>query len=206
MTSRLKAVFPDDWQDILQTYMGLLSATGSRFDGEELPLALVEVGVIFGSRLSELALGGFVEIGCGLGIPSLTLAKLGRTGGRAVDVDAKVLARAEGLRQRLGCDLDFQCRDVFADRPELENGQMLIAEKPASYKKNTLEVEYKIANWCKIERHNLAMIPSFLETDTFAAYTERCGEYDRKLRQVGFKVDNRQVYERLPYRWIIALK
>lgn len=31
-------------------------------------------------------------------------------------------------------------------------------------------------------------------------------EYERKLKQVGFKVENKQVYNQLPYRWLIATK
>ena len=36
-----------------------------------------------GERLSHLQPAGFVEIGCGMAIPSLTLVKLGNTGGKA---------------------------------------------------------------------------------------------------------------------------
>jgi len=169
-------------------------------------LALLEVGVRFGERISQLHLNGFVEIGCGMAIPSLTLAKLGHTKGTAIDVDPKILAGAEDLKRRLGCDLEIECRDVFGDRPELRNGDLLIAEKPASYKRNVLEVEYTIANWCKIEGHDLAMIPSYLHEDTPTSHSERCETYKRKLRQVGFKVENRRVHEQLPFRWIIATK
>ena len=88
-------------------------------------------------------LNGFVEIGCGLAIPSLTLARLGHTGGKAIDIDPQVLACAEDLRNRLGCKLEIQCCDIFENRPKLQRGDLLIAEKPTSYKKSILEVEYK---------------------------------------------------------------
>jgi len=206
MGSFLEETFPDDWRDILDAYMDFLASSGAEFSSESLPLALVEVGVRFGRRLSELPLNGFVEIGCGLAIPSLTLAKLGRAGGKAVDVDPALLACAQQLGERLGCRVQYQCRDIFADRPSLQNGELLIAEKPASYKSNTLEVEYNISNWCKIEGHNIAMIPSFLKGDSIPSYSERCAQREKKFRQVGFKVENRQVYEALPYRWLIATK
>ena len=206
MVSRLETIFPDDWQHILNVYKDFIYSTGSQPVNENLLLALLEVGVRFGERLSRLHPDGFVEIGCGLAIPSLTLAKLGHTNGRAVDIDPKILSYAEDLRDHLGCDLEFQCRDVFEDRPELQKGELLIAEKPASYKKNILEVEYNIRNWCVIEGHNLAVIPSFIATDTLISYSLRCEKHEKKLKTVGFKVENRQICEQLPFRWLIATK
>jgi len=149
---------------------------------------------------------GFVEIGCGLAIPSLTLARLGNTGIRAIDIDPKVLAWVQELKRRLECELEIQCRDVFEDRPGLQQGDLLLAEKPASYKTSVLEVEYTIRNWCAIEGHNLALIPSYMGTDTVESYSERCEKYGKKLKQAGFKVENKQIREPLPFRWLIAMK
>jgi len=206
MVSRLEAIFPDDWQSMLNVYKDFIYSTGSQPVTENLLLALLEIGVRFGERLSRLHPDGFVEIGCGLAIPSLTLATSGHTVGRAVDIDPKVLSYAEDMRDRLGCDLEFQCRDVFEDRPKLQKGELLIAEKPASYKKNILEVEYNLRNWCTIEGHNLAVIPSFMDGDDLISYSLRCEKHGKKLRQVGFKVENRQICEQLPFRWLIATK
>jgi len=206
MVSRLEAIFPDDWQSMLNVYKDFIYSTGSQPVTENLLLTLLEIGVRFGERLSRLHPDGFVEIGCGLAIPSLTLATSGHTVGRAVDIDPKVLSYAEDIRDRLGCDLEFQCRDVFEDRPKLQKGELLIAEKPASYKKNILEVEYNLRNWCTIEGHNLAVIPSFMDGDDLISYSLRCEKHGKKLRQVGFKVENRQICEQLPFRWLIATK
>ncbi|HDN65949.1 MAG TPA: class I SAM-dependent methyltransferase [Methanosarcinales archaeon] len=206
MVLRLEAIFPDDWQSMLNVYKDFIYSTGSQPVTENLLLTLLEIGVRFGERLSRLHPDGFVEIGCGLAIPSLTLATSGHTVGRAVDIDPKVLSYAEDIRDRLGCDLEFQCRDVFEDRPKLQKGELLIAEKPASYKKNILEVEYNLRNWCTIEGHNLAVIPSFMDGDDLISYSLRCEKHGKKLRQVGFKVENRQICEQLPFRWLIATK
>lgn len=202
----LKAIFPDDWQYILSVYKGFISSTGSQVANEDLLLILLEIGVKFGQRLSRLKMDGFVEIGCGLAIPSLTLARLGNTGVKAIDIDPKILACAEDLKNRLGCELEIQCSNIFENRPKLQKRELLIAEKPASYKKSILEVEYNIRNWCAIEGHNLALIPSYLGTDTVESYSERCEKYEKKLRQVGFKVENQQVCEQLPFRWLISIK
>jgi len=96
--------------------------------------------------------------------------------------------------------------NVFEDRPKLQKGELLIAEKPASYKKNILEVEYNLRNWCTIEGHNLAVIPSFMDGDDLISYSLRCEKHGKKLRQVGFKVENRQICGQLPFRWLIATK
>lgn len=204
--SRLKTIFPDDWQYILSVYKDFICPPGSGPINEKLPLILLEIGVRFGERLSKVQMNGFVEVGCGLAIPSVTMAKLRCSGGIAIDIDPKIVARAEDIKQHLDCDLEIRCDDIFKNRPKLENGQLLVAEKPASYKKNTLEVEYNISNWCKIEGHNFAIIPSFLSADTLEAYSQRCAKCEKKLRQVGFKVENKQACEELPLRWLIAIK
>lgn len=206
MISRLKVIFPEDWQYILDVYKAFLPSTGSQVANEDLVLTLLEVGVKFGERLSRLYMNRFFEIGCGLAIPSLTLAKLGHTAVTAIDIDPKVLACAEDLKNRLGCELEIQCCDIFENRPKLQRGDLLIAEKPTSYKKSILEVEYNLSNWCKIEGYNFAIIPSYLHTDTVTSYSERCKKYEKKLKQVGFKVENQQVCEQLPFRWLIAIK
>jgi hypothetical protein len=204
--TKLRAIFPDDWKHIMNAYKKFVISSGAESASEKLLSNFVEIGVRFGERLAESEPRGFAEIGCGLAIPSLTLARLGIKGGKAFDVDPKVLSLVEDLAQRLECDLDVECHDVFENRPKLEKGELLVAEKPASYKKNILEVEYNLQNWCKIEGHNFALIPSFLKDDTLDTYAERCGRYETRLRQVGFKVENRQVIAQLPYRWLIATK
>lgn len=204
--TKLRMIFPGDWKHIMNAYKTFVASSGAGSTSERLLFAFVEVGVRFGERLAELEPQGFVEIGCGLAIPSLTLARLGIEGGKAVDVDPKVLSLVGKLTQQLGCNLDVKCSDVFQNRPKLQKGQLLVAEKPASYKKNILEVEYNLSNWCKIEGQNFAIIPSFLKNDTLGSYAERCCRYEKRLRQVGFKVENRQVIAQLPYRWLIATK
>lgn len=206
LISRVKAIFPNDWEYILSVYKDFICPQGSASVNEKLPLILLEIGVRFGERLSKVQMNGFVEVGCGMAIPSLTMAKLGCSGGIAIDIDPKIVARAEDIKEQLGCDLEIRCDDIFTNRPQLEDGQLLIAEKPASYKKNTLEVEYNISNWCKIEGHNFAIIPSFMGTDTLDSYAQRCVKYEKRLRQVGFNVENEQACEELPLRWIIAIK
>jgi len=204
--SRLKAIFGNDWQYILEVYRQAASPPGTEQFEDKLLLILLEIGVKFGERLSNYVTSGFVEIGCGMAIPSLTLAKLGRPDVLAIDIDSEIIAKAEAIKEKVGCDLEIRCADVFKDRPKLREGQMLIAEKPASYKKNALEVEYNISNWCKIEGYNFAIIPMFLTTDTRDSYFERCAKYEKKLRQTGFKVENKQACEELPVRWLIAVK
>ena len=204
--SRLKAIFPDNWQYILEVYHRFICPPGSKPVNEKLPLILLEIGVRFGERLSQYQTNGFVEIGCGLAIPSLTIAKLGFSDVLAIDIDPKVVSKAAAIKEHADCDFEIRCADIFIDRPKLQKDQILIAEKPASYKRNTLEVEYNISNWCKIEGYNFAIIPTFLGTDTPDSYSERCAKYEKKLRQVGFKVENKQACEQLPVRWLIAVK
>jgi len=204
--SRLKAIFGNDWQSILEIYRQAASPPGAEQFKDKLLLLLLEISVRFGEALSNYQTNGYVEIGCGLAIPSLTLAKLGCSEVLAIDIDSKIVAQAEQIKERVGCDLEIRCEDVFKDRPKLQKSAMIIAEKPASYKKNTLEVEYNISNWCKIEGYNFAIIPMFLTTDTRDSYFQRCAKYEKKLRQTGFKVENKQAVDELPVRWLIAEK
>ncbi|TFG90128.1 MAG: hypothetical protein E4H16_02390 [Candidatus Atribacteria bacterium] len=67
-------------------------------------------------------------------------------------------------------------------------------------------MEYNIRNWSAIEGIDLALILSLDQGDTLTTYSQRCEKYEKKFKQVGFKVENRQLYDKLPYRYIIAVK
>jgi len=127
--STLKTIFSDDWQYISHVYKNFLRTIGIQTATENLQFALLEIGVKFGKRLSQLKPNRFVEIGCGLAIPSLTLAKLGKRRVKVIDIDPKVLTYVEDLKNRLGCELEIQCSDVFKNRPKLQKDELLIAEK-----------------------------------------------------------------------------
>jgi 2-polyprenyl-3-methyl-5-hydroxy-6-metoxy-1,4-benzoquinol methylase len=96
--SRLKAIFTDDWQYILEVYHKYICPPGDEPVSEKLLLILLEIGVRFGERLSQYQTNGYVEIGCGLAIPSLTLAKLGRSDILAIDIDPKIITKAEEIK------------------------------------------------------------------------------------------------------------
>ena len=206
MNSRLEQIFSEKWSEILDIYKTFVQSIGCTNVSENLIFSLVEIGVRFGERISKLRMSGFIEIGCGLAIPSLTLSKLGKANGTAIDIDNKPLIYAEEIRKIVKCDLKFQCTDVFEKKPVLQKGELLVAEKPASYKNNILEMEYKIRNHCTIEGFNLALIPSYLGTDTIDSYSDRCAMYANKFKQTGFKVENQQILETLPFRWLIAVR
>jgi hypothetical protein len=204
MEWRIRKIFRHEWKDILKIYKGFVLSNGGGHVMDDVLLYFIEISVRFGERLNELFASGFLEIGCGMGIPSLTLARLGRTNVRAYDVDPKVIICAQQLRKELACDIEIGCLDVFNEKPALGSNDVLIAEKPASYKKNPREVEYSIANRCKVERHDLGMILSFLPDDTISTYDEICNNHYKKLCQAGFKVENERICEKLPFRWLIA--
>ncbi|TFG90127.1 MAG: hypothetical protein E4H16_02385 [Candidatus Atribacteria bacterium] len=117
---RLKAIFPDDWQYIIAEYRDFVLFSGGKPVKDDLILMMIESGVRFGERLAQLNFNKFTEICCGLAIPSLTLAFLGKTGGKAIDIDTKILSFAERIRDRLQCELEFQCCDIFEDRPVIK--------------------------------------------------------------------------------------
>jgi len=205
MISEFKKIFKNEWKDIFKIYKNFSLSAGAQAD-DSLLLAFLEVGVRFGERLFSIPAGKFIEIGCGMAIPSLSLVKLGHKNITAIDIEPKILSYAEAISKAAKCQLDLQCYDIFEKRPKLEYNDMLIAEKPASYKKDPLEVEYKVMNWCKIEGYDFALIPSFLKKDTVGSYSERCEKYQRRTKQVGFKIENKQAFDQLPYRWLIAVK
>ncbi|MCD6116420.1 hypothetical protein J7K93_05360 [bacterium] len=206
INSKLKQIFSEEWSEILDIYKIFVQSIGCTDIADNLLFSLVEIGVRFGERLSKLTVPGFIEIGCGLAIPSLTLSKLGQVNGTAIDIDNKSLIYAEDIRKMVKCDLKFQCADVFEKKPVLQKGEILVAEKPASYKNNILEIEYKIRNYCTIEGFNLALIPSYMGTDTIDSYSDRCAMYEKKFKQTGFEVENQQILEMLPFRWLIAVR
>ena len=203
---RFNFIFKDEYKYVKEIYQEFINTTSAGNINDKILLLLLEIGTRFGERLGELKAKNYIEIGCGLAIPSFTLVKLGHKAVTAIDIDPGVMAFTEKIKIHLQCELNLKCFDIFKTRPEIKKGDLLIAEKPASYKKNTLEVEYNIANWCKIEGYNFALIPSFLKTDNVRSYIERCVKYEKKYKQSGYKVENKQICEELPLRWLIAEK
>lgn len=95
--SRVKAIFTDDWPYILEVYRQFLSHPGAEAMNEIVLLIMLEISVGFGDRVSEYRKTGLVEIGCGLAIPSLTLAESGCPDILAIDIDLRGAPTGLGL-------------------------------------------------------------------------------------------------------------
>ena len=101
--SRLKAIFTN-WPYILEIYRQCVSHPGAEAMTDTVLLIMREIGVGFGDRLSEYRKTGFLDIGCGLAIPSLTLAGLGCPDVLAIEIDPKSVSKKETIKEEVGGD------------------------------------------------------------------------------------------------------
>lgn len=86
------------------------------------------MGVRLGYIVAQRKPKHFIEIGCGLGIHSLTLAKKG-INGEAFDLNLKGPLLGSKLASDLGLNLKYGRRDFYKWDPTLEEGTFIIADQ-----------------------------------------------------------------------------
>lgn len=79
-----------------------------------------------------------------------------------------------------------------------------MAEKPRA-NNELYEMESEIVKIVKKSRENLAIIPTIKKNSKLEDYIKRCKTHEIQFRDIGYKVENRQILYCFPYRWIIAV-
>jgi len=124
-------IFGKDSELLIKKYKDSLHESTKRMlrDIDSFARDYVERGVRLGYVAAKNSPSYFVEIGCGLGIPSLTLAKLGYNG-EAFDFQTKIVNEGNFLSEKLKLSLPYKLIDFYAWDPKLPEGTFLIADKP----------------------------------------------------------------------------
>ena len=170
------------------------------------------IGFILAAQLRKIgkvrgSVPSFVQIGCGLSIPALTLSRLGYSG-IAFDKRSKEVTNAVGLGLRLRTGVRHYDADFHGWMPTVEKGSFLIADKVSDefgYRDTEpAVVKYAIENGCgmavvplvdlrKVGRDNAAKI---------------CSKYIPVMKEAGYNVQCREVYNRMlfPHLMVIGVK
>jgi hypothetical protein len=204
MESKLKKIFSKEWEFILNVYIDYINnQIRQKIDNNKL-LKLLEIGVLFGERLAYYNFNYYIEIGCGFAIPSLTLAKLGQKDVLAFDLDMFILEKAEKIKNKCQLDFKIKCLDFYFNRPDLKKNGIWLAEKPRA-NNDLYEMESETVKIVKKSRESLAIIPTIKKNSKLEDYIKSCKTREIQFRDIGYKVENRQILDCFPYRWIIAV-
>ena len=181
-------IFGNDSEKLIRKFLEYMRPLGEGMsDAEKIRFAknYVEISVLLGALVAYHKPAAFVEIGCGLAIPSLTLVKMGITSGNAFDIEHRVHWGRE-LASDLGLTLECIERDFYQWDADLPKGTFLIADKPGSVKKNDNKMESDIVRLAIKLSLNIALIPYLGKSKHIL---RRCAEYARKLNLSQYRTD-----------------
>lgn len=155
----------------------------------------LELGVNLGHLVSQYLdkkEQRFIEIGCGLAIPSLTLLKLGFSNGEAFDSHTNSIILGQRLNEDLGLNLEYTIQDFFKWKPKFYERPFLIADKPRGSEYDRLgnyHFEQSIVDFAIEKDSNLAIVPCKEEDMEEKTYLERCNSYIEVLESKGYQVN-----------------
>ncbi len=163
----------------------------------------VEMGVRLGYIVYNRHPKNFTEIACGIGIPSLTLSKLGITNGEAFDFMPNWLSLGKRLRRNMNLRIEYVERDFYKWNPNLKPHTFLIADKPHGEKEN-YGMEMDVVKLAIKHNCHLGLVPYIDEHTTEQNYIGRCETYARELILNGYNVETVGLSETLFLRVILA--
>ena len=170
----------------------------------------VERDVRLGHAVAQHNPRYFVEVGCGLAIPSFTLMKMGITSGEAIDRNPEWFQYLEGMKSRLSLDLNVRLEDFYEWNPDLPEGAFIIAEEPWENPNRVKNLEEDILRFVIERGLNLALLPTrnSVERSQKSEYEKRFQGYIDRLGSEGYDVTTVDLsdLEGFDYTTIIAVK
>ena len=91
---------------------------------------LLEADALFGKRIYDGGFSDFLEIGCGLAIPAITVKCLGGGNVGAIDVNLRIMGFALRMSHVAGQNIQLECRDFRYSRFSLAKNTIWFANKP----------------------------------------------------------------------------
>jgi len=198
-----KYVFGDYTEALLDFYIAYFNEIkkANSLDGTpEMDRILVELEIESSVRLGYLVAerkpSFYTEVGCGLGIPSLTLAKLGFDGA-AFDINPNLINFGKRLARELRLFMRYTVVDADYWTPSVPD-TFIIAEKPRHKNDETQDMEKRVLDIAIGGGYSLAMVPYlwdsergdnliFSRTVLYKSVVEKCRLYSSRLEQHGYK-------------------
>ena len=170
----------------------------------------VERDVRLGRAIAQHNPRYFVEVGCGLAIPSFTLMKMGINSGEGIDRNPDWFQYLERMKSKLGLDLNVRLEDFYEWDPDLPEGTFIIAEEPWENQNRVKNLEEDILRFVIERGLNLALLPTrnSVERSQKAEYEKRFQGYIDRLGSEGYDVTTADLsdLEGFDYTVIIATK
>mgnify|MGYP005629849329 CR=1 FL=1 len=221
MGAQTQEVFGRDSGKLVEAYLMTMNQ-GSINIGrmlETLEIVLdesIETNVRLGQLVAQHEPTQYTEIGCGLGIPSLTLEKLGYASDSTFDksrgrVDlGKQLARSLGLHRT-----KYEVKNFRYWYPTMHAGSFLVAHNPAGEGSNG-DLEVDVLELAIARNYNLALVPRPNLDESLRELSPRCRaessllkreeRYCSRLRESGYNVKVHDIGIIVPANVIIAVK
>lgn len=213
-----REIFGEDTEKLIEAYFKSLK--GSSIPGDYPHWAInnhivnsIEASAQLAEMVAAHRLEHFVEVGCGLGIPSLTLGKLGYNG-EAFDKNPRIIELGKQLAASLGLpNTRYTNRDFNYWFPTAPKGTFLIAETPndlenSNFERDILELaiekEYNIAIVPTIEgvpvRHPAAHAMARMGVE------QKCAEFMERLIHEGYSTAMVPIEHMFAYNVVIGVK
>ena len=197
-------VFRDRWPGMRAFYLDWLR----RETGREIPEIsvnrLIEADVIAGLQFCRAEFQGFLEIGCGAALPSLTIRSLGRSHVRAFDVNLEMVAKARGMARAAGVSLSVSCRDFDFHQWPGGGSWMWIAVKPRDPIGGDAFMQRIVARGMS-QGVGLGLVPRYGPERNAGDYKQRCANLAERLKNRGYAVTVRRLEKDLPLVGILAI-
>ena len=139
----------------------------------------------------------FVESGCGLGILSLTLSKMGLQG-EAYDIEPSLIQEGKALAATLGINLNYNLQDFNEWNSSLPSGSFMIVDKPRG------GLELVVLSKAISTKCNLALVPPYNLGETSGEILATCESYMRALMSQGYHAESVALSETLPLRVVLG--
>jgi len=206
MSYKTKTIFPEEWSFFVKNYRNYLNEVGNYEISSYKILDLIEMGVLFGERVFEMSFERYVEIGCGMALPSITISKLGGNNVIAFDIDMTVLNFTKKNIERCKANIDIGLMDFNFSRIDSHKNEIWIAEKPNNWK--TFEnFELNILKKAISKNVNIAIAPTINYNNSKLSvknYIQKCKNIELRLKKYGYEVENAEITKGFPIRWVIG--
>ena len=199
----MKELFPSESRSMLVVYREWLQGDLGKSVDESRVSELMEADVMLGKRIYDGGFSDFLEIGCGLAIPAITVKRLGGANVRAFDVNLRIVDFARRMINAAGQKIQLECRDFSYSRFNLAKNTIWFANKPRSVDGGD-DLVWEIMERVVKKGVSLALVPRIGSEESHGNYQSRCHRVTERLRMSGYATDSGQLHPRMPLWWIMA--
>lgn len=166
-------------------------------------IALMDADLMFGKRLFRTGISNYLEIGCGLALPSIAVMRLGGCNVRAFDISMDIVNVARRMRDAAGMNFPLGCLDFNHSRIDTREKSVWYANKPMGMGGGE-DLLWRILVRGIRKRVSLALVPRYGAEDNGKGYHALCQRVVKRMRLGGYETQWGKLHPEMPLRWILA--